>query len=286
MLVIKNKNNDKIKANSQKKEIKIVFSDIDGTLLNNEHKLSKLNLEALIKAKEKGVKVVFATGRPFHSAENVLSEVKKHDINFIPGIYLNGCVTFSPNGEKVINNYLNKELVSNIYNFCLKEDILKYVVWYSIDNTYCFNTNDNINNYINLEGLPPTIIKKEDLEVSIIYKVLICADNSNFDIIFKKCKNNFTPMINISNAYSTYIELYQKSSKFEGIKEICKYYKLGLDNVLVIGDGENDIEMLEGVFSSVTPSNAPEKVKKYAKYIAPSNDNNTIHHVLQTFCSI
>ncbi|SBS83400.1 haloacid dehalogenase-like hydrolase, putative [Plasmodium malariae] len=288
MLEIKDKNGNKVQKSNLNDEIKIIFTDLDGTLLNSENKISKLNLESLLKVKEKDVKIVFATGRPLYSVEGIIDEeLKKHNINLMPGIYLNGCVTYDPNGKRIIDNVMNDDIKMEIHNFSKKENISQYFIWYSIDATYCFSMNDSIREYIEVECITPKVLSEEEFKKLTVYKVLMCLREDNLSNILKLCKEKFSHKLNVANTFKCYIEMFNcNTNKFEGVKKICKFYNISLNNALSIGDGENDMEMLEGLANSVSLINASNKVKSSAKYIAPSNNDNAIFHVLKTFCNI
>ncbi|SBT33430.1 haloacid dehalogenase-like hydrolase, putative (HAD1) [Plasmodium ovale wallikeri] len=288
MLEIKDKNGENFEKKKLNDEIKIFFTDLDGTLLNSEHKISKFNLESLKKAKDKGIKIVIATGRPLFSAESIIGEdIKKTNLSLIPGIYLNGCITYDCNGNKIINHIINHKLKMEIYHFSKKENIIPYIIWYSLEKTFSFSMNDVIKDYMTVESITPEIIDDNKFKDIIIYKVLICLNQKNLNHVLKLYKNEFSHKINVANTFKTYIEMFHhNSNKFEGVKEICKSYNISINNALVIGDGENDIEMLQGVPNSVTLSNASDKVKECAKYIGPSNDDNAVHHVLHAFIDL
>ncbi|SCP03964.1 haloacid dehalogenase-like hydrolase, putative [Plasmodium ovale] len=288
MLEIKDKNGEKFQKIKLNDEIKIFFTDLDGTLLNSEHKISKFNLQSLKKAKDKGIKIVIATGRPLFSAESIIGEdIKKTNLSLIPGIYLNGCITYDSNGNKIINHIINHKLKMEIFNFSKKENIIPYIIWYSLDKTFSFSMNDVIKDYMTVECITPEIIDDIKFKDIIVYKILICLNKNNLSHVLKLYKHEFSHKINVANTFKTYIEMFHyNSNKFEGVKEICKSYNISLNNALVIGDGENDIEMLQGVPNSVTLSNASDKVKEYAKYIGPSNDDNAVHHVLHAFIDL
>ncbi|KNG77773.1 haloacid dehalogenase [Plasmodium falciparum IGH-CR14] len=233
---IVDKNGKKVQKNNLNDEIKIIFTDLDGTLLNSENKVSEQNLESLIRAQEKGIKVVIATGRSIFSVESVIGEhVKKNRISLLPGIYMNGCVTFDEKGSRVIDRIMNNDLKMEIHEFSKQINISKYAIWFCLEKTYCFEINDCIREYMEVEALNPDVIEDNMLE---------------------------------------------------GVKEICKYYNISLNNALAMGDGENDIEMLSGLTHSVGVHNASEKVKNSAAYVGPSNNEHAISHVLKTFCDI
>lgn len=72
----------------------------------------------------------------------------------------------------------------------------------------------------------------------------------------------------------------KKVSKGKAVKNICKYLKINTDEIITIGDGENDISMFEITQNSVAMANAVPLVKEKAKYETLSNDEDGVAKVL------
>ncbi|CDU16772.1 hypothetical protein YYC_03621 [Plasmodium yoelii 17X] len=288
MLVVRDSNGKPVDKNNLKNNIKIIFTDLDGTLLNDNSKASELNIESLVKAKNKGIKIVFATGRPIFSANDVIGEdVKKNNLSLMPGIYLNGCITYGPNGDRIIDHYINENLIMDIYNFSKEHNLVKHIVWYSLEKTHTFEINEHIEEYMTVECIKPDIIDEEKLKNTKIYKILISLNEQNLSNILKIYQDKFSDQICVANTFKTYVELFHhNTNKFEGVKALCKYFNISLSDALVIGDGENDVEMLQGVENSIAVHNASSKIKQLANYVGPSNNDNALHHALRTFCNI
>ncbi|CRG99197.1 haloacid dehalogenase-like hydrolase, putative [Plasmodium relictum] len=287
MFEIKDKNDKRVQRENID-EIKIIFTDLDGTLLNDENKISDLNLQSLIKAKNKGIKIVISSGRTILSVERIIGKyIKKSNLNLLPGIYLNGSTTFNSSGSLLIDAVIDNNLKMEINDFTKKLNISEYSVWYSSDRTYCFSMNDEIQRLSEIEGMTPEIISEEELKNLGVYKVAFCLNKNNLESILDLSKKKLLNKVNVVNTFKNYIELYhQNINKFEGIKKICNLYNISLNNALAIGDGENDIEMLNGLPYSVSVSNASDKVKRCAKYNGPSNNEDALAHVLHAFCDI
>ncbi|SCL99501.1 haloacid dehalogenase-like hydrolase, putative, partial [Plasmodium chabaudi adami] len=287
-LVVRDKNGKSVDKNNLKNNIKIVFIDLDGTLLNSRHKASKLNIESLAKAQNKGIKIVFATGRPMFSANGAIGEdAKKNNLSLIPGIYLNACITYGPNGDRIIDNYMDEKLVMDIYNFSKENNFVRRMVWYGLEKAYTFGINEYIDEYLAIEPIMPDIIDEETLKNTKIYNILIRLDKENLSSVIKMYQEKFSDRNSVANPFKTYVELFHhNTNKFEGVKALCKHFDISLNDTLAIGNGENDIEMLQGVGTSIAVQNAPSKIKECAKYVAPSNNDNAVHHAIRTFCDI
>ncbi|CAD2094960.1 haloacid dehalogenase-like hydrolase, putative [Plasmodium vinckei] len=273
-VLVRDKNGNPVDKNNLKNNIKIVFTDLDRTLLNDHHKASKLNIESLVKAQNKGIKVVFATGRPIFLANYVIGkDVKQNNLSLIPGIYLNGCITYGPNGDRIIDNYMDEKLVMDIYNFSKGNNFVRRIDLYSLEKVHTFE----INEYIDEEILKNTKI----------YNIAIRFDEQNLSSVLKSYQDKFSGRITVAKKHKACIELFHRNtSKFEGVKALCKHFDINLNDALAIGDAENDTEMLQGVGTSIAVQNAASKIKECAKYVGPSNNDDAVHHALRAFCDI
>ncbi|SCL92755.1 haloacid dehalogenase-like hydrolase, putative [Plasmodium chabaudi chabaudi] len=287
-LVVRDKNGKPVDKNNLKNNVKIVFIDLDGTLLNSHNKVSKLNLESLAKAHNKGIKIVFATGRPMFSVNDIMGQdAKKNNLSLIPGIYLNGCITYGPNGDIILDNYIDKKLIMDIYNFSKENNLVGRMFWNSLEKAHMFENNEYADQYLKIEPTMPDIIDEETLKNTKIYRILILLDEENLSSVLKMYQDKFSRRVFVDNTFKTYVEvIHHNATKFEGVKALCKHFNIRLNDALAIGDGENDIEMLQGVGTSIAVQNAPSKIKKCAKYVAPSNNDDAVHHAIQTFCDI
>ncbi|CAD2096442.1 haloacid dehalogenase-like hydrolase, putative [Plasmodium vinckei brucechwatti] len=288
VFVVRDKNGKPVNKNNLKNNIKIAFIDLDGTLLNDHYKISKLNIESLVKAQNKGIKIVFSTGRPMFLANHIIGkDVKKNNLSLMPGIYINGCIAYGPNGERIIDNYIDEKLVMDIYNFSKENNLLRRMFWCRLEKVHMFEMNEYTDEYLNLVPIIPDIIDEKTLKNTKIYKILIRLDKENLSSVIKMYQDKFSDRISVGKKFKTYMELtHPNTNKFEGVKALCKHFDISLNDALAIGDAENDIEMLQGVGTSIAVQNAPSKIKECAKYVSPSNNDDAVHHILQTFCGI
>ncbi|VTZ67877.1 haloacid dehalogenase-like hydrolase, putative [Plasmodium chabaudi chabaudi] len=287
-VLVRDKNGNPVDKNNLKNNIKIAFIDLDGTLLDDRYKLSKLNLESLAKAHNRGIKIVFATGRPPYSVSYTIGKnVKQNNLSLMPGIYLDGSIAYGPNGERIIDNYIDEKLLMDIFNFSKEKNILRCVYWYRLENMHMLEMDEYSDEDLNILPIVPNIINEEILKNTKIYKILISVNEQSLSSVLKMYQDKFSDRIYIGKRSKTYVELFHhNANKFEGVKEICKHFDISLNDALAIGDATNDREMLQGVGTSIAVQNASSKIKRCAKYVGPSNNDDAVHHILRTFCDI
>ncbi|SCL83023.1 haloacid dehalogenase-like hydrolase, putative [Plasmodium chabaudi adami] len=287
-VLVRDKNGKPVDKNKLQNNIKIAFIDLDGTLLNDFYKASKLNIESLVKAQNKGIKIVFATGRPMYSVSYTIGKaVKQNNLSLMPGIYLDGCITYGPNGERIIDNYMDEKLLMDIFNFSKEKNLLSCMYWYKLEKMHTLEMDEYSDENLNPSPIMPNMIDEETLKNTKIYKIIISVNEKRLSRVLKMYQDKFSGRISIANISKTCIELFHpNTNKFEGVKEICKHFDISLNDALAIGDAINDREMLQGVGTSITVQNASSIIKKCAKYVGPSNNDDAVHHILRTFCGI
>ena len=275
-------------------EVKAVFFDIDGTLVNDRKSVLKSTKEAIKIVKDQGVFVGVATGRGPFFVKDLMDDL---DLDF--------AVTY--NGQYIFN----KERV--LFASPIDKQSLRQVIAYAKENRkeIAMGTRqDVIGSRIMSFGLSPlsqlvsrfvpkfltrtvshsfnrmvskALPQKEDDLLDLInqpiYQVLMLMtpeESNQAASEFEYLK--FTR----SNPFAADI-INQGNSKLEGIRRVGKEYGFDLNQVMAFGDSDNDLEMLAGVGMSVAMGNGSSSVKEVAKHITTSNQEDGIHKALEHF---
>jgi Cof subfamily protein (haloacid dehalogenase superfamily) len=235
---------------------KIVFFDIDGTLLDHDKNLPSSTKQAINQLKENGVFVAIATGRaPFMFT----SLIKELDIDSF--------VSF--NGQFVV---FEKEVIyKNPLNQFYLEDLSKTA-----------NNNGHPLVYMNEKTMKATIKQHPFVEKSIsslmmppptddatfyvnreIYQSLLFCEEEQEQFYFEKY-----PQFDFIRWHRYSIDVLPKGgSKAEGIKKMIARLGFELKDVYAFGDGLNDLEMLKAVGTGVAMGNGVPEAKEVADYI-------------------
>ena len=265
--------------------IKIVFIDIDGTLLNSKREVSKKTIEIIKKCKEKGIYIVITSGR---SKLETLYYKKLIDAsNYI--ISSNGAEVYDCNKDRVIyNRPIEKNIVMKLYDYAEKNnDVIKLIY----DKNIAVNKiiyNDDIN------------IKKDKSEIKEIIKkhnIVQCVIlNKNINNLYEfkeffvnnfnnlKIENESKKLKNSNEAESDnyYCDVVKKDvSKGNAVEILYKYLNIDISQTAAIGDSFNDISMFKKVGISVAMKNAVEEVKKEATIITETNNNDGVAKFLE-----
>lgn len=258
------------------KSTKIVFVDLDGTLKNNNQKISIRNKEIIEKLFDIGILVVFTTGRPLNYTISLSKQFSAS--NYV----------ISSNGAEIYN-YFNKKI---IYNSIISNEVLiklnKLIKKYNL----FFIANCLLKSYTNKDFGDPgkkIINSLEDIFDEKISQLIVESYDIESMKKFKKELINI-PNIKISNKSRNpkdsnkilFYDITNKDvSKGNAIKILCDYLKIDINKTMAIGDSDNDIEMLQVSNVKIAMSNATDNLKKVANFVTLSNDQEGVAVVLE-----
>ena len=272
--------------------IKLIASDMDGTLLNHNHKIPKENVELINYAKNQGIEFIVATGRAYYEALPALNE---ENIN-CDVISFNGGIVYDKNGNIIsITPMLPKDLYYTIE--ILKSFDISYQL-YTKNTIYTKSIETDINAYIDLirsNGYDPDVEHlraeaQQKLDVGYITEVenieLYLNEKENPPIKIIAISNDISKLenaaklllenksISVTSSGANNIEIMHKNAtKGEALKEIAKIYGINLENAVAIGDNLNDQAMLDIVGYSVAMKNGNTILKEQAKYVTEKTNS-------------
>lgn len=262
--------------------IKLVVSDLDGTLLDSRKRISRENLDAIKELREKGILFTICTGR---IATMIEPYVKALGID-IPIITTNGAVVWDPaNNKAVADRPMDREELLAIIDYCDKNKLEHCLL--TLGRNYFSNDNflkkrfDLYNTIASEEGM-----KSMELEAIqgfdrwdkgiIVYKMLIYSDYTQ---TLDKAKDYLGHLKNtaFTSSGNGLLDIMNIDvNKGKGVEMLARALGLGLDEVCAFGDYDNDISMLEIVGLSVAMDNALPGVKSVTDYVTKSNDEHGV----------
>lgn len=270
-----------IKLMSDTKDIKLIVLDLDGTLLNSKHKLSNRNKKAVKKAIENGVQVVIATGKMRSSAVSMMEELGIKS----PGVFTQGLLIY--NGDGTVRNsvVMDKSILRRIITFA--EDRGFGVLAYSGERILTRRA-DEIAEKIAEYGEPMAEsvgALQNVLADTDINKIILYGQESKIAALRWQLSKQLDGQIHLTrSAVKGIIEvLPANSSKGKGVMRVMKDLNIPPKHTMAIGDGENDIEMLQAVGTSVAMGNAVQKLKDVANQVVGSNDEDGVAQAIEMF---
>ena len=256
---------------------KLFVTDMDGTLLNSQRKITDKVKLAIKKAVKAGVIFTVATGRMHISA---LPYVQELGID-VPVITYNGALIKYASGDEVFASYLDKQLVQSLVDYAQEQNI--HIQLYSDDKLYYSQENELSKFYQTAAGVTGHPVGDALVEyMDKVPKLLLIGRNPEEarDIAAK-----FAGQIVAVKSTPIYVELIKPGiNKASAIAKMAEIYKVPSEAILAIGDSNNDITMLQAAHYGVAMGNANADVKKVAKYQVADCDHDGIAEAIERFC--
>lgn len=275
---------------------KMVCIDMDGTLLGKGKKISKESKKVIKKVYDKGVEIVVTTGRIYNNAEyySHILGVKS------PVIAANGAIVRDKNSDKVIyENPIKTEECIKLIELLYKRNF--YFHFYTLDGIYCgdkfteFSTKLYMTKQVGYENLKINYYVIKDLEEwkeffkktnGQITKCIAFSISPSKISSLKKELNDFNDIVYFG-AGSRGVEINNKGvSKGKAVKALADYYGFKREEIVCIGDNENDMSMIEYAGLGVAMGNAIGPVKELADYITDTNKKNGVAKAIKKIFNI
>lgn len=258
----------------------IYISDLDGTLLNSDGKLSNNSINLINEAIDNNINFTVATARTPATVVKILEKVNMN----LPIITMNGATIYDMKNNKYIHsNFINNSLVSKINNIISKHNIGIFIYTLKNDHLYVYHnklTNSEQKDFYNQRNSNAykTFIEKElPSNAKVLYFTML-DNKENIKKVYDEVKN--IPGIYIakykdvySNCYN--LEIYDinstKAKAIEKFKSQYHYIKL-----ITFGDNKNDIPMFNISDECYAVENAVTELKEMCTSTIGSNNNDSV----------
>lgn len=271
--------------------IRIIALDLDGTLLDSEKRLSEANRDALARAAEKGVLIVPTTGRFFGMMPPAV-----RDLSFVRyAITINGAQVYDRETDTaIVRDEIPLDMALGVMETLDKYDVIYDCYrqnwgWMTAalqDKAAAYATNEHYLKMVREFRRPVPELKRHLRETAAdgdVQKVMLFATNRErstaIDCIRKLSDEIAARFPDIKVTASTWnnIELNIKTAhKGNALKRFAEHLGFGLENCMSFGDGMNDFTMVEAAGLGIAMMNAEPEVKRVAKDVVPSNDEDGV----------
>ncbi|WP_312473277.1 Cof-type HAD-IIB family hydrolase [Neobacillus sp.] len=265
---------------------KLICIDMDGTLLNNKFTIPDENIRALKEAMEKGVKIALVTGRPF----NIASYFKRFLGDDVLTVGTNG--TYYKYGEVLYKKTLSADEIETIYNIVEKHKLTAYFKGhnivlsnekipenhqYKMIDTY-LNDEEKMNLFDNC-SLQFTLENHNEN----ICKCIVFSDDTEAVNKAKQELKQYNILEVVSSHVNNFEAMQLGTSKGIAVKSLCDNLNVKPEELICIGDNENDLSMLQFAGLGIAMGNAPEEIKLQADYVTDNNVNCGVAKALDLF---
>ena len=258
---------------------KLVALDLDGTLLNNDHKIPLKNIKVIDTLKNRGVHFVIVTGRSDIMTKHIVEELGI----VAPILGNNGASIRNVFTKELLHlSSLSLDIVEKLHLYFQKNN--SYARWYGLDDVYSFNQNEFdetqnpyakfskilaksmrfvvLEHFADLKKLDPTILRC----------MFVTENTSKLPSVHKE----LSELVNaeVFKTSKTSLDIVAKNtSKGNALISYGKSIKISPYQMIAIGDGGNDISMLQAVGMPVTLNNGDPELKAIAKLVTKGSNN-------------
>ena len=263
-----------------KLDCRIMFSDIDGTLLNNNHHIPTDTREKILELEKRGIPFILVSARMPDGVRLIRRELGNHS----PIVCYSGGLILDEDDHILYSCQIPLHLAAEVKEL--------------LDREYpqiCCNTY-GMDRWIVDDDQNPWVIREERITEGKsvvgkikqvfasdggIHKFLLMGEPDDIVLVERRLRRDY-PELSVSKSNANYLEVMdgyvQKST---GVQVLCAYYGISEKQTMAFGDGENDIPMLQAVRYGFAMANASEIVRAHAPYVTLSNEEGGILDVIR-----
>lgn len=260
----------------------LIALDVDGTLINDDHELTRQNKETIQKVAKLGAEIILCTGRSPNSTLPLMEELE------LSGVLIthNGSVTLTSDSRKILHQFIiPRELLAPYRQYC-------------IEHGYHYDLNTAFNLYVESQELltpdtlemyekfyiDPLILPMDDAIHNEVVKMTIAGSKEQLDAL-EATWSTWEHELTIIRSGDFFIDImHPDASKGNALKALASKREVDASQVLAIGNYYNDITMLQFAGVGVAMDNSPIEVKGAADDITLSNNEHGVHYALEKYC--
>lgn len=268
---------------------KIIAIDLDGTLLTKNKTISQENSKAIKEAYEAGIDVVICSGRIYKGAMIFARMLGlKSEIISCNGAIIRECTT----GNTLFSKHIDVEDSLKILNFLSNTDV--YYHAYVLDTMFAKERGygtvfyENINMTMpeehridirSLDGFEELIMNEQKG----VTKFVIASSDLQYLAEVRQKINCMADVSSMSSNFDNFEVVKKGVSKGDALKILCEMKGIKPEEVMAIGDNENDLSMFEFAGTSVAMGNSSEYIKSHADFVTLSNDESGVAHAIYKY---
>jgi Cof subfamily protein (haloacid dehalogenase superfamily) len=265
--------------------IKLIALDMDGTVLTPAHEITDAVHTAITEAKQRGVKVVLTSGRPYIGMQKYIQQL---------GLNENEQYCISYNGALVQSAFDGSCLAETTLGY---SDYLRFeqlarelgVHFQALDKSHLYTPNQNISRFTvhetEVTSIPLRYRAIEQMDQSLRFPKLMMVDEpEKLDQAIASLPPELYQDYTLVKSSNHYLEILDRTAnKGAAVSKLAGMLNITAEEIMAVGDHENDISMISWAGVGVAMGNAIEKVKQQANYQTASNRENGVAEAIQRF---
>lgn len=252
---------------------KLLFLDIDGTILKPDHTYTASTADAIRQMKVQGIEPIFASGRPFHEMTDLAEEL--HVTSYIgyngaQAMYKGQTVVYEPMDGDMIRQFM-----------AIAKDNHHEIVLYTHEKNYYTSLDSPavvrfMNAFLQTEGE----LYHEGIADEILSVTILGVDKGQQNLY--RCKPDLhLAQVNVANVKDSYDVMQSNVNKGTAVKRLLGYLGIPKEQTIAFGDAMNDKEMLLTVGEGFAMGNAHPDLFKYAKHTTTTVSNSGVYNGLK-----
>ncbi|WMT41943.1 HAD family hydrolase [Paenibacillus sp. D2_2] len=263
--------------------IRLIVSDLDGTLLSADHTLPSSTATAIREYINQGGYFTLATGRPFITARPIIQQLKLN----LPIILCNGAVLTAANGMPLERYGIS---LNSLYDLLTTADQSGLdVLLFCGDEVQTLARNINIAAYERKEGVTCSLISLHEIQEcgTEIEKAILLGPVEHSRRLFAEFAERSPVLHSMITAFQSednYLELVPgQVSKGTALHRLAAMLDIPLDQVMTIGNQLNDLPMLEAAGIGVAVANSPDELKQAADYVCEASYSEGVLEAMERY---
>jgi hypothetical protein len=259
---------------------KLMAVDIDGTLLNNQGHITEATRNAIRLGVESGLIFTISTGRPIQGVEH-FNEALGLDLPYIT--YNGSMVVMGKSRDVLYEQKMDPTDAKSIYGLGVEYGAT-VIVW-AHNVLYVNMLNEDAILYSKAARQPALLMgEPEAVMESGVSKILWIDTVPNIDRDLKEVGGRLSGNVNYHTSNPIYLEFVdKKASKAIAMEKLGEHFGIRREEMIAVGDGFNDLSMIEYAGLGVAMANAVDEIKNKADYVTLSNEEDGVAHVIRKF---
>lgn len=258
--------------------IKLIATDMDGTLLDDRKNLPQDFDDTIVKLFDKKIRFAISSGRSFCTLKEQFSKYE-NELTFICD---NGAYVVDK-GTIVSCSVLPHDAVQSVVRFCTEYGLMVLLcgrngTWH---NSNSKSQNEEISQYyVNQIHMDDLTECNDD-----IFKIAIFEENGIENSAFPKLNARYGGSFNVQLSGKYWTDIMNKGiSKGNALHTLQNRFGINYNDTMAFGDYLNDVEMLENSYYSFAMENSHDKVKRTANFTTGSNNDNSVMREIVKYC--
>ena len=264
----------------------MIALDLDGTLTNSEKKITPGTKQALFDAMDRGVKVVLASGRPDYGIEPVARELELERRGGYVIAFNGARIMDCANGAVLYQNTIPQRYIPVLVSLA-EEYHVDYLTYDRDARTIITNNPDNIYAEVEARINHMPMRYEQDLAEAVTYpvnKMIMLGSGMYLHTVEPRLRRDMAGVLNVYRSEPFFLEVMPLGvDKGKALAQLLAITGIRREDTIAVGDGFNDLAMIEYAGLGVAMENAQDEVKEKADQITSSNDQDGVARVIDRY---